>query len=670
MIIEPIIKAKLKKFIEKYELDMDEDSAFERFANWVLLQRHQPDAFSTDTDLLDSVSAGGGNDLGIDGLCIKINGFLIKSITEAKDLVEKYSKIKIEFIFIQSKNKNALKQQEHNIFYSGVKEFLSEKQYQPMNEKITSWLEIKNYLLSEDCCAKWADNPKIYIYYVYLGDIAKTDHTNANEEKVIEEIKRLNIYNKDIVHEVITGDKLKELYNENENSFDAHLSIIETCSFLGENETINGIESNSTIATCRTSELLKLLKSEDGMLRRGIFNDNVRDYQGETPINTEILHTIETNPQNFVLFNNGITIVCNKLITNGKNLVVSNPQIVNGCQTCNMIYNASLKSQNIDNLSQAKVVLKIISTSNETIVNNVVKGTNKQNIVQDEAFETIREFHKNLEEFFIAANSEYKAAFPVYYERRAHQYENTNINEYAKIKFSYLIRAFISVFLSEPHKSVNHPAKLQKQYNNIIFLDTQSLLPYYTAVQLYSFVDASVRKGAISSKLRAFKAHLSYLFPLIAVGAIPNINDTKKIDSYCSKLLHLLNDCSRANEILSKGADLLISAQEAWINANESKYGMKDNAKFTELLQKHVSRIENIKIDPQSKIKYKGIITRLTIMKSKLSGFILQNDGKEIFFNEKEIINMPKGNLLNKEVLFDIITTGDTQKAINVEFLS
>lgn len=74
--------------------------------------------------------------MGIDGMCIKINGILIKSLSEAKDIVSNYNKVSIDFIFIQSKNKNSLKQGEHNQFITGVKDFLNTKQYQPINPKL------------------------------------------------------------------------------------------------------------------------------------------------------------------------------------------------------------------------------------------------------------------------------------------------------------------------------------------------------------------------------------------------------------------------------------------------------------------------------------------------------------------------------------------------------
>ena len=92
MKLQPIIRAKLAKFREDYELQSVSDGiAFERFANQIILSTHQPGAFSVDDFLLDAVCVGGQNDMGLDGICIKLNGLLIHTLQDAKDIFEKYS---------------------------------------------------------------------------------------------------------------------------------------------------------------------------------------------------------------------------------------------------------------------------------------------------------------------------------------------------------------------------------------------------------------------------------------------------------------------------------------------------------------------------------------------------------------------------------------------------
>jgi len=56
------------------------------------------------------------------------------------------------------------------------------------------------------------------------------------------------------------------------------------------------------------SEFLKLITDEDGEIQKSLFYDNVRDFQGSNPVNSEIAATLNSSDTagNFVLLNNGI----------------------------------------------------------------------------------------------------------------------------------------------------------------------------------------------------------------------------------------------------------------------------------------------------------------------------------------------------------------------------
>lgn len=678
MILEPILKAKLKSFKTNFDCSLPEDQAFERFVNWLIIERHQPKACTGDSDLLDCVSVGGENDTGIDGLAIKVNGVFIKSVEEAKHLTQTNTgRIDIDFIFIQSKNKNKFKVCDYNLFLSGVKDFISTEQLLPHNQKIDSWLEIKDYLLGEEeSYSKWDKNPSIYVYYVFLGDSDGSKHIKAADLSFKGDVKRMKSYDECSI-EHVNALILKNYCDDVENNFTAYLNVLEQCSFFGENESIEGVGSNSTIAICRGSELIKLLSTEDGLLRRSIFEDNVRDYQGKTAINNEMIQTIKSTPSKFVLYNNGITIVCSELIVNGKRFILKNPQIVNGCQTCNVLYDVSKLQDSNDLLGQVKVILKIIATSNDTLVNNVVRGTNKQNIVQDEAFETIRGFHKNLEEFFISANELYKMPVALYYERRAKQYDNSKIKEIQKVTFSSLIRSFIAIFLSLPHKGVNHPASLLKEFTGKIFIDTQSLLPYYVAPQVNYFIDKVNKTSNILGKSKKYKQHIEYLFVIMANGFIPSINNAKEIDEYCKKIIELVKNESEAICILKKAIQLFSLAQEKWIieKGEDYKHGIKDTEAFTEYLKKFYSQSEyncTQSLDSElPKLNNRGLIVEVKQnIRGKRYGFINNSVNEKIYFNKLKNGNPLNEEIIGEEVFFDLITSNRGLKAVNVEFVS
>ena len=83
--------------------------------------------------------------------------------------------------------------------------------------------------------------------------------------------------------------------------------------------------------------------------RYPIFDKNIREYLGNKGVNKGIYKTLQ-DPQdrkNFFYYNNGITIICDsmtpiKVQPSDYNMNaffnIDNPQIVNGCQTVNSIY--------------------------------------------------------------------------------------------------------------------------------------------------------------------------------------------------------------------------------------------------------------------------------------------------------------------------------------------
>lgn len=57
------------------------------------------------------------------------------------------------------------------------------------------------------------------------------------------------------------------------------------------------------------SDLANLWKNH----RKKLFTENIRNFIGLSDINTSILNTIEKEPENFIYFNNGVTILCNTI---------------------------------------------------------------------------------------------------------------------------------------------------------------------------------------------------------------------------------------------------------------------------------------------------------------------------------------------------------------------
>lgn len=474
MQFEPMIRARINAFTERHALNgVKEDRLFELFANEVVLHSHQPDTSSSASTLLDTCSVGGSNDMGIDGLAIKINGIFVTTTHDVDELIELNKQISIDFLFIQSKNKNKLDSGEFGKFADGIVDFLGTTHYEPHNEKIDALLQVKDYLFSDEVILRWRTNPVVWVYYIILGDWRDSEHFDAKVNGLHQSIHSLQSYDS-VVFKHIDNAVLKKMCEENENTFSSVMNVIDDFDL---NE-VDGVD-NSLVVLCNAVELMRIVTTDDNLLRMSLFTDNIRDFQGSTDINEEIMTTIKKTPSNFALLNNGITIVCTNVLKSNRRITLTNPQIVNGCQTCNVLYEAYRQDED---LSKVTLLAKIIATEKDELTTSVIRGTNSQNAVYSVAFETTRDFHKNLEGFInsiqIAQTGE-----KIYYERRSRQYSrDANIKQTQIADLKMLTQSFVSVFMQAPHNGTSHEAILLKKYRNSIFVDGQSLYPYFIAM--------------------------------------------------------------------------------------------------------------------------------------------------------------------------------------------
>jgi len=158
------------------------------------------------------------------------------------------------------------------------------------------------------------------------------------------------------------------------------------------------------VGTVRLEDLYKFLcayRRETGELDR-IYEKNVRRYLGgRRRVNAAIRVTLEEKPERFGLFNNGITIVSDKVEPNDGALGLTTPYIVNGCQTTRTIWD--VLSRKLDaggtgqdvgleawklRLSRGVVVVKIVKVgaADALLLNEITRYTNSQNAVSEKDF--------------------------------------------------------------------------------------------------------------------------------------------------------------------------------------------------------------------------------------------------------------------------------------------
>lgn len=130
-----------------------------------------------------------------------------------------------------------------------------------------------------------------------------------------------------------------------------------------------------------------------------LLNSNVRTYlQLRGNVNKGIMDTIQSNPESFLAYNNGISATSSKVsLDSNKNIIeLYDFQIVNGGQTSASIYNAKA-NKGID-ISGIRVMAKITVIKNANtaseMVKNISRYANTQNVIKFSDFSSNDKYNK------------------------------------------------------------------------------------------------------------------------------------------------------------------------------------------------------------------------------------------------------------------------------------
>ena len=132
----------------------------------------------------------------------------------------------------------------------------------------------------------------------------------------------------------VGAQQLQKLYRDTKYSMSRQITFKE-CVVL---PSIGKVQA-SYLGFLPASEFLRLITDDDDNIIKSIFIDNVRDFQGNNPVNKDIASTIDDGLlDQFVLRNNGVIIVARDLSVTAHSFTVRDYQIVNGCQTSHVLY--------------------------------------------------------------------------------------------------------------------------------------------------------------------------------------------------------------------------------------------------------------------------------------------------------------------------------------------
>lgn len=586
MIEDRILKGMIKKFLDNFGIQEQDDSvAFEHFCNYCLFTHHRPDAYSTDNFFYRNVHTGKGGDKAIDGIMIEVNEVAVSSLEQLKDVVGQ-RKFHANFVFLQAKTSSKFDSGDMLKTGLGVKDFFQKERSElNANENILHFKEMADYILENSI--QHDDQPTCTIYYVTTGKwVGDKDLENAKKE-CENFLNSLNYFG-EVRYVPIDALKLSSIFKEVNNSVTKQILMSKSISFPSN---IKGVEQ-AYIGLVSVKEYLKLIENEEGMIQQGLFYDNVRSYLGENPVNKEIIDTIKNENKciQFPILNNGVTIVTKSLRPSGEKYTLSDFQIVNGCQTSNVLYKCRNEIK-----EEIMLPVKIVCTEDPELINDVIRSTNRQTQVLDEAFESLKVFHKHLQDYY----ETYVSNDHLYYERRTHEYDNGEkpVKKSDIITLPIQLMSMLSMFLEEPHSVHRYYGELLNAYRSRLFQSDHKLSAYYISAWALHRIEDSLKRGKLNMKYRKYRYHMLFLIQvcirrLAQIKALPRPN-SHDMEKLCNKIRIALSDNRQLDallRLLTKIIDDVVAemTETNCINPHE----IVRRKEFTILLEKKCQKID------------------------------------------------------------------------------
>jgi DNA-binding Lrp family transcriptional regulator len=293
-------------------------------------------------------------------------------------------------------------------------------------------------------------------------------------------------------------------------------------------------DEKSYVGLVSLRDYLTFIRQEDGEeLRPGIFESNVRDYAGDKgTVNSSIKDTVTSGDgPTFWWLNNGVTVLCDVAEDAPPlSILLTNPLVVNGLQTSNVIHEAEREGAIPENRLKQGLMVRIIATSDDEVRDGVIGSTNRQNSIPQTQLHATEQQHRDIEAYF--------ATQGWYYERRKHQYRGAGKPASRVVKMTDLTQYMIAIALGRPDDARARPQSVigDNAIYAAIFGANVDRTIYLAAVRLMSQVDSFLRSDDAKAVFDDFTNARFY----VAIGYV-----MKTLRTYTPANLHWDNNHHR-----------------------------------------------------------------------------------------------------------------------------
>jgi AIPR protein len=460
----------LQKAHEKNK-EMTESEFFEFFCSQNILRDHQLGIPDLDSGLIGSDKSS-GSDGGVDSMYVLINDHVINESTPGriKARIKSIKKtVRLDIVIIQASRHagftldriTRLKDTCENIFSldKKVKHF-DERYKTPLLKAVIAFRAAHDALVLGDRTIH------LSFFYATKGDKSILDSTiEKKAQKLAQDIQTLLPTINQSAFEFVGARELLELATK---APQLKFPLKCTESFPSAKK--------GRVALVKLGEYYRLIKSEDtGQMRSYLFDTNVRDHQGDVAVNEAIQDTLEhPGKEEFWWLNNGITIIANKIDGTNRLLELTEPQIVNGLQTSQEIFDYFSASDKKPGLDKREILVRIIESAKPEIQDNIIRCTNSQTAIPAASLYATSTVHRDIERHFPSEQ--------LYYDRRKNSWRRRNVPIANVIGIADLAQAVAAIVLQEPDHARARPARYfsKKDEHERVF-SPQYALPLYVA---------------------------------------------------------------------------------------------------------------------------------------------------------------------------------------------
>lgn len=221
------------------------------------------------------------------------------------------------------------------------------------------------------------------------------------------------------------------------------------------------------------------LANLSGISSGELFEPNLRQSLGKTKVNKDILESVKDTDEHaqFLLYHNGITMVCEDLTVDDANsrVTVKNFYVVNGCQSLSSLYEK--KSDLTDDLS---LVVKIVKVGMDSeLLDKITYRSNNQNAIKPRDFKSNNVIQTRLQNEFEAIYGD-----TVFYEIKRGERTAADIiisNELAA-------KLLLSFDLQQPYTAHQSYKLFDELYTDIFSRPQVTAVRIYTLNRIYEKV--------------------------------------------------------------------------------------------------------------------------------------------------------------------------------------